>query len=58
MYADAQAEVHRDAWQSPLSRAIQVLAIQSESLGRLEKALPTPEDDHETAALEAAGLRE
>src|SRR6478672_4463100 len=34
-YADAQGEVHREAWQNSLSRAIQVLAIASESLDRL-----------------------
>ena len=35
-YAEAQAAVHREAWQNSLSRAIQVLASASESLGLLE----------------------
>ncbi len=35
-YAEAQAEVHGVAWQNSLSRAIQVLAIASESLERLK----------------------
>ena len=37
-YAEAQGEVHRVAWQNSLSRAIQVLANASESLGLLERS--------------------
>ena len=37
-YAEAQAEVHREAWQNSLSRAVQVLATASESLGRLTRS--------------------
>ncbi len=43
-YAEAQAEVHREAWQNSLSRAVQVLAGASESLGRLEGSAVVPGD--------------
>ena len=46
VYADAQAEVHRETWQNSLSLAVQVVASKSELLGRLRKSfpLPNPED--------------
>jgi hypothetical protein len=41
-YAEAQAEVHRVAWQNSLSRSIQVLAIASETLGDMQRITNAP----------------
>jgi hypothetical protein len=41
-YADAQAEVHRVAWQNSLARSVQVLAIAVESLDDPSEAAIAP----------------